>query len=138
MILWIFTLFDKIPFWILIIPFFYSFVTGYGPVQDVDHLRRILGVSNNNMTVDIVLFFNGLLDNVLFRRMFLYLIPIRSAGNILDHIPAKDKLTWCCLQCCMNSASNSMVTMQLIEGNIQMDYLVVLLDFHDYFPSQKI
>jgi hypothetical protein len=34
--------------------------------------------------------------------------------------------------------SNSMVTMQLIEGSNQMDYLLVLLDFHDYFPSQMI
>jgi hypothetical protein len=33
---------------------------------------------------------------------------------------------------------NSMVTMQLIEGSNQMDYLVALLDFHDYFPSQMI
>jgi hypothetical protein len=49
-------------------------------------------------------------------------------------------LTWCCLQCCMIGASNSIVTMQLIEGSNQMDYLLILLDFHDsvHFPSQMI
>jgi hypothetical protein len=50
-------------------------------------------------------------------------------------------LTWCCLQCCMIGASNSLLTMQLIEGSNQMDYLLVIcaaLDFHDYFPSQMI
>jgi hypothetical protein len=35
-------------------------------------------------------------------------------------------------------ASKSMVTMQLIEGSNQMDYLLVLLYFHDYFPGQMI
>jgi hypothetical protein len=49
----------------------------------------------------------------------------------VDHISAKHKLIWCCLQCCMIGASNSMVVMQLIEGSNQMDYLLVLLDFHD-------
>jgi hypothetical protein len=58
--------------------------------------------------------------------------------NIVDHISAKHKLTWCCLQCCMIGASNSLVNMQLIEGSNQTDYLLVLLDFHDYFPSQMI
>jgi hypothetical protein len=38
----------------------------------------------------------------------------------------------------MIGASNSIKTMQLIEGSNQMDYFVVLLDFHDYFPSQMI
>jgi hypothetical protein len=33
-------------------------------------------------------------------------------------------------------ASNTLVTMQLIEGSNQMDYH--LLDFHDCFPSQMI
>jgi hypothetical protein len=60
----------------------------------------------------------------------------------VDHISAKHKLTWCCLQCCMIGASNSLVTMQLIEGSNQMDYLLalVLLDFHDcfHFPIQMI
>jgi hypothetical protein len=68
----------------------------------------------------------------------LYLIPVCSEGNIVDHISAKHKLTWCCLQCCMIGASNSLVAMQLIEGSNQMDYILVLLDFHDYFPNQMI
>jgi hypothetical protein len=33
-------------------------------------------------------------------------------------------------------ASNSLVTMQLIEGGNQMDYILVFLDFHDYFHFQ--
>jgi hypothetical protein len=82
------------------------------------------------------LFLIGLIDNVLFS--FLYLIPVCSEGNIVDHISAKHKLTWCCLQCFMIDASNSIVTMKLIEGSNQMDNLFVLLDFHDCFPSQMI
>jgi hypothetical protein len=35
-------------------------------------------------------------------------------------------------------ASNSLVTMELIEGSNQMDNLLVVLDFHDGFPSQMI
>jgi hypothetical protein len=31
----------------------------------------------------------------------------------------------------MIGSSNSIKTMQLIEGSNQMDYLLVLLDFHD-------
>jgi hypothetical protein len=46
-ILRIFTLSDTIPFWILIVPFLYTFVTGYGPVRGVDNFWKILGVSNN-------------------------------------------------------------------------------------------
>jgi hypothetical protein len=86
----------------------------------------------------LVFFLIGLIDNVL--SSLLYLIPVSSEGNIVDHISAKHKLTWCCLQCCMIGASNSLVTMQLIEGSNQMDYLVVLLDFDDcfHFPSQMI
>jgi hypothetical protein len=40
----------------------------------------------------------------------------------------------------MIGASNSMVTMQLIEGSNQMDYLLDLLYYHDcsHFPSQMI
>jgi hypothetical protein len=38
----------------------------------------------------------------------------------------------------MIGASNSLVIMQMIEGSNQMDYLLVILDFHDYFPSQMI
>jgi hypothetical protein len=40
----------------------------------------------------------------------------------------------------MIGASNSLETMQLIEGSNQMDYLLVLLDFLDcfHFPSQMI
>jgi hypothetical protein len=51
----------------------------------------------------------------------------------VDHISAKHKLTWYCLQCCKIGASNNLVTIRLIEGSNQMDYLVVLLDFHDCF-----
>jgi hypothetical protein len=86
--------------------------------------------------LNLVFFLIGLIDNVLFS--FLYSIPVCSQGNIVIHISAKHKLTWYCLQCCMISASNSMVTIQLIEGSNQMDYLLVLLDFHDCFPSQII
>jgi hypothetical protein len=64
--------------------------------------------------------------------------PNFSEGNIEDHIFAKHKLTLCCLQCCMVGASNSLESMQYIEGSNQMSYLLVLLDFHDYFPSQMI
>jgi hypothetical protein len=56
----------------------------------------------------------------------------------VDHISAKHKLTCCCLQCCMIGASNSLVSMQLIEGSNQMDNLLVVLDFHDCFPNQMI
>jgi hypothetical protein len=40
----------------------------------------------------------------------------------------------------MIGAFNSLVAMQLIEGSNQMDYLLVLLDFHDFFhhPNQMI
>jgi hypothetical protein len=46
----------------------------------------------------------------------------------VDHISAKHRLTWCCLQCCMIGASNSMVTIELIEGGNQIEYLLVLLN----------
>jgi hypothetical protein len=81
-------------------------------------------------------FLVGLIYNVLFS--FVYFIPIFSEGNIVDHISAKYKLVWCCLQCCVIGASNSMVTIKLIEGSNQMDYLFDLLDFHDHFTSQMI
>jgi hypothetical protein len=70
----------------------------------------------------------------------LYLIPVCSEGNIVDHIFSKHKFTWCCLQYCMIGASNSIATMHLIEGSNQMDYLLILLDFHYcfHFPSQMI
>jgi hypothetical protein len=77
-----------------------------------------------------------MIDNALFS--FLYSITVCSEGNIVNHISAKHKLTWCCLQCCMIGALNSLVTMQLIEGSNQMDYLLIVLDFHDYFPSKII
>jgi hypothetical protein len=35
-----------LPFWILIVPFLYAFVTGYGPVRGVDNFWEILRVSN--------------------------------------------------------------------------------------------
>jgi hypothetical protein len=38
----------------------------------------------------------------------------------------------------MIGAYNSMINMQLIEGSNQMYYLLVLLNFHDCFPSQII
>jgi hypothetical protein len=46
-IILMFNLSDTIPFWILIVPFLYTFVTGYGTVEGVDNFRRIPGVSNN-------------------------------------------------------------------------------------------
>jgi hypothetical protein len=70
--------------------------------------------------------------------LLLYSIPVFSEGYIVDDISAKHKLTWCCLQCCVISASISLTTMQLTEGNNQMDYFLILVDFHDYFPSQMI
>jgi hypothetical protein len=91
-----------------------------------------------NLSLVLVFFLIGLIDNVLFS--FLYLIPVCFEGNIVDQISAKHKLTWCCLQCCMIGAFNSLESMQLIEESNQMDYLLFLLDFHDYshFPSQMI
>jgi hypothetical protein len=82
-----------------------------------------------------VFFLIGLIYDVLFS--FLYLIPVCSEGNILDHISAKHKLFGVACSV-MIGASNSMVTMQLIEGSNQMDYLLGSLDFHDCFPSQMI
>jgi hypothetical protein len=46
-ILRIFTLPDKSHFWILIVPFLYTFVTEYDLVQDVDNFQRIPDFSNN-------------------------------------------------------------------------------------------
>jgi hypothetical protein len=69
---------------------------------------------------------------------FFYLIPIFSEGNIVNHISAKHKLAWCCLQYCAIVASNSLVTMQIIEGINQMDNLPALLDFHGCFPNKMI
>jgi hypothetical protein len=88
-----------------------------------------------NLTLVLVLFLIGLHT---FLVSLLYLNSICSEGNIVDHISAKHKLAWCCLKCCMIGASNSLVTMQLIEGSNQMDYLLILLDFHDCFPSQMV
>jgi hypothetical protein len=81
------------------------------------------------------LFLIGIIDNVLF--YFLYSILVCSKGNIVDHISAKHKVAVirCCLQCCMIGTSNSLVTMQLIEGTNQMDYLLIILYVHDYFSN---
>jgi hypothetical protein len=65
-------------------------------------------------------------------------IPVCSEGNIVDHISAKHKFVQCCLQCFMIGAFNSYVSMKLIEGSNQMDYLLGVLYFHDFFPSQMI
>jgi hypothetical protein len=89
-----------------------------------------------NLTIGIVFFLMGLVDRTLFS--FFFLISILSEGNIVDHISFKHKLTLCSLQCCVKDASNSMVTIQLIEGSNQMDYLLVLLDFNDCFLTQMI
>jgi hypothetical protein len=75
-----------------------------------------------------------IIDTFLF--CYLYSIPVSSEGNIVDHIAAKHKLAWCCLQCCVIFAFNSMVTMYFWIG--QMDYHVVLLYFHSCFPSQIV
>jgi hypothetical protein len=61
-----------------------------------------------------------------------------SKCQIVDHTSAKHQLAWCCLQCCVIGASNSLVTMKLIEGSNRLEYLLVLLDLYDYFPSQMI
>jgi hypothetical protein len=65
------------------------------------------------MTLDFFLI--GFIYDVLFS--ILYLIPVCSEGNIVDHISAKHKLIWCFLQCCMIGASTNLVSMQLIEGS---------------------
>jgi hypothetical protein len=49
MILRIFTLSDTISLWILIVPFLYTFVTVYGPVQSVENFWRIPGVSDHTL-----------------------------------------------------------------------------------------
>jgi hypothetical protein len=70
--------------------------------------------------------------------VFFFKVLFFSEWNIMDHISDKHKLVWCCPQCCVIGVSNSLVTMQLIEGSIQMEYLLSLLDLHNYFPSQII
>jgi hypothetical protein len=54
-------------FWILIIPFLYTFVTGYGPVQGVDNYRIIPGVSNNTWSPNLFSFWLDLLIMSCFR-----------------------------------------------------------------------
>jgi hypothetical protein len=51
----------------------------------------------------------------------------------VNHISAKHKLAvpFCYLKYCVMVACNRMVTKQLIEESNQMDYLLVLLHFHD-------
>jgi hypothetical protein len=86
------------------------------------------------MNLTLVFFLIGFIDNLLF--LFLNLKPVSSEGKNVNHIFAKHKLAWCCLQCCMIGACNILVTMQLIEVVNQMDYLH--LDIHDYLISQMI
>jgi hypothetical protein len=57
------------------------------------------------------------------------LIPLCSEDNIVDDISAKHKLAWCCLQCCVISASDILVNTQLIGGSNQMDDLLVFKSF---------
>jgi hypothetical protein len=78
------------------------------------------------LTVVLVLFLIGIIDPIL----FLYSISVCPEGNIVDNIPAKHKLAWCCLQCCVIDASHCMATIQFIEGSNQMHYFLVLLEFH--------
>jgi hypothetical protein len=69
----------------------------------------------------------------------LYAILVCSEGNIVNHIcQTQLGVLWCWLQYCVISTSNGMETMQLIEGSNNVDYLLILLEFHDYFPSQMI
>jgi hypothetical protein len=89
-----------------------------------------------NLTFVLVFFLIIFINDFLI--LWLYLIPIWSLWNIVNHISAKYKLVWCCLQYCVIGAHNSLVTIKLIEGSNQMDYLPVILDFHDCFPSQMI
>jgi hypothetical protein len=84
----------------------------------------------------LVFFLIGLIDNVRFQ--LLYMNQLDSEGNIVDHISAKRKSVCYYLQCCVIGTSNSLVTMQLIEGSNQTDYLFVILELHDYFPNQMI
>jgi hypothetical protein len=101
-----FTFSDTIPFCILILPFLYTFVKRYGPVQvlSISGEFRVFLITLGLQTyihkeLTLVLFLIGLIYNVLF--YFLYLIPIFSEGNIVYHISAKHKFIWCCLQCCV-------------------------------------
>jgi hypothetical protein len=74
-----------------------------------------------------ILFMTRLIDNVL----FYFWIQSRFALKELLWIVFLDKhkLAWCCLQCCVIGASNSLVTLQLIEGSNQMDHLFLFLTF---------
>jgi hypothetical protein len=129
----IFNLSDKttfLPFWIMILPFLYAFVTGYSPVQGDDNFEefRVFLITldpqpyiHRNPTLILVFILIGIIDNVLF--LILHFVPVYSEGNIVNHIPAKHKLAWCCLQCCVIGASNSIVTMQFIGGIYIMDYI---------------
>jgi hypothetical protein len=73
-----------------------------------------------------IFFLIGLIDNFLFS--FLDLILACSEGNMLNHKSTKHKFegTSCYLQYCVIVASDSLITLQLIEGNYQMDYLLLL------------
>jgi hypothetical protein len=88
------------------------------------------------LTVVFGFFLIGIIDNVL----VFYSILIFYEGNILDHISAKNNFTWCCLKVCLISASDSHLTIHVIEGSHQKDYVFVALDFDDYlhFLSQYI
>jgi hypothetical protein len=93
-----------------------------------------------NSTFDFVFFLIGLIDNLLSLFLFLYLIPVCSEGNIVNHISAKHKLAWFCQHCCVIGGSNNLLTIQFIKGINEMHYVLVLLDFHDFvsFPTQII
>jgi hypothetical protein len=71
---------------------------------------------------------------------FLYSILIRSEGNVVNYITAKHNLSgiWCYLHRCEIGASNNLLTMRLIEGSNQIDYLLDILVFHDCFQTQMI
>jgi hypothetical protein len=72
---------------------------------------------NSTLVFFLILF----IDNVVFS--CLDSISFCSEDKIVNHIFAQHKLAKCCLQCCMIGASNILLTMWLVEGSYQMDYL---------------
>jgi hypothetical protein len=84
----------------------------------------------------VVFFWVVLADNVMFSLLFS--IPAFVEGNIVYHISVTHKFAsnWCCQQWCVICASNSIITMKLIEVVNQMDHVLILLDFDDCFSFQ--
>jgi hypothetical protein len=98
----IFNLYSIIPFWIPIIPSFYTFITGYGCVQG--NVRRILGLP---LVSNLIFIRNSNIASILIGFNFLYLILAFSETKIVDHISANHKMAWCCLQFSVICTSDS-------------------------------